>query len=78
MENYRCFGRIGEGAHGVVYQAQEIKSGQKVALKKIPLKRLEDGLPIQGQALDYTTGFFKDVRVGGYKEVVGGVYKTLN
>lgn len=48
MENYRCFGRIGEGAHGVVYQAQEIKTGQKVALKKIPLKRLEDGLPIQG------------------------------
>jgi len=47
MENYRCFGRIGEGAHGVVYQAQEIKTGQKVALKKIPLKRLEDGLPIQ-------------------------------
>ena len=49
MENYRCFGRIGEGAHGVVYQAQEIKTGQKVALKKIPLKRLEDGLPIQGK-----------------------------
>ena len=49
MENYRCFGRIGEGAHGVVYQAQEIKTGQKVALKKITLKRIEDGtFPIQG------------------------------
>ena len=47
MENFRCFGRIGEGAHGVVYHAQEIKTGHKVALKKIPLKRLEDGLPIQ-------------------------------
>lgn len=47
MENFRVFGRIGEGAHGVVYNAQEIKTGHKVALKKIPLKRLEDGLPIQ-------------------------------
>ena len=47
MEQFRCFGRIGEGAHGVVYHAQEIKTGEKVALKKIPLKRLEDGLPIQ-------------------------------
>jgi serine/threonine protein kinase len=47
MENYKIFGRIGEGAHGVVFHGQEIKTGEKVALKKIPLKRLEDGLPIQ-------------------------------
>ena len=47
MDNFRCFGRIGEGAYGVVFEAREITTGQKVALKKIPLKRLEDGLPIQ-------------------------------
>jgi len=47
MDNFRCFGRIGEGAHGVVFEAKEITTGQKVAIKKIPLKRLDDGLPVQ-------------------------------
>jgi len=47
MENFRVFGKIGEGAHGTVFHAEEIKTGQKVALKKLSLKRLEDGIPIQ-------------------------------
>ena len=47
MENYRVFGKIGEGAHGTVFHAEEIKTGEKVALKKLSLKRLEDGLPVQ-------------------------------
>ena len=40
MENFRVFGKIGEGAHGTVFHAEEIKTGHKVALKKISLKRL--------------------------------------
>ena len=39
MENFRVFGKIGEGAHGTVFHAEEIKTGQKVALKKLSLKR---------------------------------------
>ena len=35
MENFRVFGKIGEGAHGTVFHAEEIKTGQKVALKKL-------------------------------------------
>lgn len=44
MENYVVIGRIGEGAHGIVMQARHKMSGHIVALKKIPLKRLEDGI----------------------------------
>ena len=45
MENYTNLGRIGEGAHGVVFKAKHIQSGEVVALKEIPLRRLEDGIP---------------------------------
>ncbi len=45
MEDYTILGRIGEGAHGVVMKARHRKSGTVVALKKVLLKRLEDGLP---------------------------------
>ena len=44
MENFVVLGRVGEGAHGIVMQARHKTSGQVVALKKIPLKRLEDGI----------------------------------
>ena len=44
MENFIVMGRVGEGAHGIVMRAKHKPSGQIVALKKIPLKRLEDGI----------------------------------
>ena len=44
MDNYSVVGRIGEGAHGIVMKARHKCSGQTVALKKIPVKRLEDGI----------------------------------
>eukprot|EP01137_Pigoraptor_chileana_P011306 Opistho-2@61952 len=45
MERYKILGRIGEGAHGVVFQAKHTETGEVVALKKVPLRRLEDGIP---------------------------------
>lgn len=45
MENYEVLEKIGEGAHGVVMKAKHIQSGELVALKKIPLRKLEDGIP---------------------------------
>ena len=45
MEDYTILGRIGEGAHGIVMKARHRKTGTIVALKKVLLKRLEDGLP---------------------------------
>jgi len=35
MDKYTILLRIGEGAHGVVYKAKHIESGEVVALKKV-------------------------------------------
>ncbi|XP_052780312.1 cyclin-dependent kinase 20-like [Mya arenaria] len=45
MEQYTILGRIGEGAHGIVLKAKHVESGEVIALKKIPLRKLEDGIP---------------------------------
>ena len=45
MDDYLVLGRIGEGAHGIVMKGRHKSSGQVVALKKVLLKRLEDGIP---------------------------------
>lgn len=45
MDNYSILGRIGEGAHGIVFKAKQIQSGEVVALKKVALRKLEDGMP---------------------------------
>ncbi|XP_033367460.1 cyclin-dependent kinase 20 isoform X1 [Parus major] len=47
MDQYIVLGRIGEGAHGVVFKAKHRETGELVALKKVPLRRPEDGLPPQ-------------------------------
>ncbi|KPI92317.1 Cyclin-dependent kinase 20 [Papilio xuthus] len=46
VANYSVEGRIGEGAHGLVFKARHIPTGREVALKKILIKNLEDGIPI--------------------------------
>ncbi|KAJ3044983.1 Cyclin-dependent kinase 20 [Rhizophlyctis rosea] len=45
MDRYKTIGKIGEGAHGVVLKAKFIETGEIVALKKVPLRKLEDGIP---------------------------------
>lgn len=47
MDQYHILGRIGEGAHGIVFKAKHIQSGELVALKKVPLRKLDDGIPNQ-------------------------------
>ncbi|XP_078485552.1 cyclin-dependent kinase 20-like [Ciona intestinalis] len=47
MEQYHILGRIGEGAHGIVFKAKHIERGEVVALKKVPLRKIEDGIPNQ-------------------------------
>ncbi|KAJ3119903.1 Cyclin-dependent kinase 20 [Nowakowskiella sp. JEL0407] len=46
MDRYNIQQKVGEGAHGVVLKAKFIETGETVALKKIPLRKLEDdGIP---------------------------------
>lgn len=45
MDAYTVVGRIGEGAHGVVVRARHNNTGLLVALKKVPLRRLDQGMP---------------------------------
>ncbi|XP_074063036.1 cyclin-dependent kinase 20 isoform X5 [Macrotis lagotis] len=47
MDQYSILGRIGEGAHGIVFKAKHVETGEIVALKKVALRRLEDGIPNQ-------------------------------
>ncbi|NP_001089767.1 uncharacterized protein LOC734831 [Xenopus laevis] len=47
MEQYSLLGRIGEGAHGIVFKAKHIETGEVVALKKVALRKLEEGIPNQ-------------------------------
>ncbi|KAI8809521.1 kinase-like domain-containing protein [Cladochytrium replicatum] len=45
MERYQSLEKIGEGAHGIVLKAKFIETGEIVALKKIPLRRVGEGIP---------------------------------
>ena len=36
-EQFKRIEKVGEGTYGVVYKAQDVKSGMTVALKKIQL-----------------------------------------
>lgn len=45
MENYTVTGRIGEGAHGQVLKGIQLKTRREVALKKVLLKKLDEGIP---------------------------------
>jgi len=44
-EGFQQLGKIGEGTFGVVLRAKRIDTGEVVALKKVRLRRLEDGIP---------------------------------
>ena len=43
MSNYKRLDVLGEGAYGVVYKAQHLKTGEIVAIKKVKFE--EDGVP---------------------------------
>uniref|UniRef100_A0A8C9QGA5 Cyclin-dependent kinase 20 n=1 Tax=Spermophilus dauricus TaxID=99837 RepID=A0A8C9QGA5_SPEDA len=44
MDQYYILGRIGEGAHCIIFKAKYVETGDIVALKKVALRRLEDGI----------------------------------
>lgn len=46
MNKYLINGQIGEGAQGLVLKAHDVSRDWEVALKKILIKKNEDGLPV--------------------------------
>lgn len=43
--NYRFVKQIGEGTYGTVFKAVDQRNGTKVAIKKVKIRKMEDGLP---------------------------------
>jgi len=46
MEHYRVLRRLGEGAFGEVSLCKDLRTGREVAVKKVSVRRLEEGLTI--------------------------------
>lgn len=45
MDNYKVLGRVGQGAHGYVLKGINKTTDKVVALKKIIIKTLDEGIP---------------------------------
>merc|ERR1719357_1403739 len=46
VEEFQCLNRIEEGTYGVVYRAQDKRTKEIVALKKLKMEREKEGFPI--------------------------------
>lgn len=45
MNNYEVVSRIGQGAHGYVLKAVDKNDGRVVALKRVVIRTLDEGIP---------------------------------
>lgn len=46
MDRYIVTGKIGKGAQGIVLKAQDVETEKDVALKKLFLKNIDNGISI--------------------------------
>mmetsp|Transcript_38470 Transcript_38470/g.36828 ORF Transcript_38470/g.36828 Transcript_38470/m.36828 type:complete len:96 (-) Transcript_38470:459-746(-) len=67
---------IDEGAYGVVFRAQDKKTGEIVAIKRLKLEREKEGFPITALRELSTLISLKDQNIVDVKEIVYG--STLN
>ena len=44
-DKYRKLEKLGEGTYGIVYKAQNLQTGEIVAIKMIKLEKEDDGVP---------------------------------
>ena len=47
VHRYRLLNKAGEGAHSEVFKAVDLETGGMVALKKIRIRKTEEGMPIE-------------------------------
>ena len=45
MGDYKAVKQLGEGAYGLVFKGENVKTGEVVALKKIKLETQSEGVP---------------------------------
>lgn len=45
LDKYQRLEKLGEGTYGIVYKAQNLETGEFVAIKKIRLEKEDDGVP---------------------------------
>jgi len=45
LDKYQKLEKLGEGTYGIVYRAQNLDTGEHVAIKKIRLEKEDDGVP---------------------------------
>jgi len=45
MEKYQKIDKVGEGTYGLVYKAKNLETGETVALKRIRLDSIDEGVP---------------------------------
>eukprot|EP01116_Phalansterium_solitarium_P002739 TRINITY_DN1295_c0_g1_i1.p1 TRINITY_DN1295_c0_g1~~TRINITY_DN1295_c0_g1_i1.p1 ORF type:complete len:511 (+),score=123.95 TRINITY_DN1295_c0_g1_i1:109-1533(+) len=76
VDGFKKLNRIEEGTYGVVYRAQDRKSGEIVALKKIKMDNEREGFPITSLREITLLITYKHENIVDVKEVVVG--KTLD
>ena len=64
MENYRVLRQLGEGALGEVLLCENTRTRQRCAVKKVPVRRLDDGLSVG------VWREFKAMQLGAHPRVV--------
>ena len=72
VECFKKLNRIDEGTYGIVYRAQEIATGEIVALKKLKLEREREGFPITSLREIHTLFLAKHKNIVNLREIVVG------
>ena len=72
VDNFEKLNHIEEGSYGWVSRAQEITSGEIVALKKLKMDYSTDGFPVTGLREIQTLMASRHANIVGLREVVMG------
>ncbi|RKP16972.1 Pkinase-domain-containing protein [Rozella allomycis CSF55] len=72
VDEFKKLNLIDEGTYGVVYRAQDLKSGEIVALKRLKLDREKEGFPITSLREIQTLLLCKHPHIVNLKEIVVG------
>lgn len=72
VDNYKKLNKIAEGTYGVVYRAQDITTGEIVALKMLKLENEKEGFPITSLREINCLSLCKHENIINLKEIVVG------